>query len=389
MASIDKRPDGRYRARWREVRGGPQKSQHFARKVDAQQFLDGVRGDLARGVYIDPSAGKVTFKEFAEEWRRTQVHRPGTIVSVEQQLRLHVYPSIGDRPIGTVRASDVQALVRRLMDRLAPTTVEVVYGRVAAVFNAAVRDRVIAFTPCIDVKRPGSAPSSTLEVLTTEQVLAIAEKAPERYRALVVAGAGTGLRPGELFGLTVDRVDFLRGTLRVDQQLVRVRATPQIDDLGDQVEEEAPDEGAQTRVKLGPLKTAASYRTVPLPGSVGDVLAAHLARWPAHEELGLVFTNERDAPIQQHPFSVVWSSARDAVGVHTWATPHDLRHYYASLLIRSGASVKVVQSRLGHASAKTTLDTYGHMFPDEEDRTRAAVDDELCRTSSPVVALAE
>jgi integrase len=82
----------------------------------------------------------------------------------------------------------------------------------------------------------------------------------------------------------------------------------------------------------------------------------------------------RGAPIQQHPFSVVWASARDAADVPSWATPHDLRHYYASLLIRSGASVKVVQSRLGHASAKTTLDTYGHLFPDEEDRTRDAVD---------------
>jgi integrase len=50
-------------------------------------------------------------------------------------------------------------------------------------------------------------------------------------------------------------------------------------------------------------------------------------------------------------------------------------HYYASLLIRSGASVKVVQARLGHASAKTTLDVYGHLWPDDEDRTRRAVDD--------------
>ena len=58
-----------------------------------------------------------------------------------------------------------------------------------------------------------------------------------------------------------------------------------------------------------------------------------------------------------------------------WATPHALRHYYASLLIRSGASVKVVQARLGHASAKTTLDVYGHLWPDDEDRTRRAVDD--------------
>ena len=231
-------------------------------------------------------------------------------------------------------------------------TVEVVYGRVKAVFSAAVRDRLIAATPCVDVKRPGVAPASTLEVLTTEQVLAIAAAVPERYRALVVTGAGTGLRPGELFGLTLDRVDFLRRAVKVDQQLVRTR--------GQGVELAAP-------------KTPASYRTVPLASAVGDELAAHLARWPA-DSTGLVFTNERGGPIQQHPFSAVWETARARVGVPAWATPHDLRHYYASLLIRSGASVKVVQSRLGHASAKTALDTYGHLFPDEEDRTRSVVD---------------
>jgi integrase len=54
-----------------------------------------------------------------------------------------------------------------------------------------------------------------------------------------------------------------------------------------------------------------------------------------------------------------------------------LRHYYASLLIRHGESVKVVQARLGHASASETLDTYSHLWPDSEDRTRAAIDDVL------------
>ena len=106
---------------------------------------------------------------------------------------------------------------------------------------------------------------------------------------------------------------------------------------------------------------------------VGDALAAHLARWPAHPDLGVVFTNERGAPIQQSPFAATWQTARKKAGV-TWATPHDLRHYYSSLLIRSGASVKVIQSRLGHASAKTTLDTYAHLWPDADESTRAAID---------------
>ena len=64
---------------------------------------------------------------------------------------------------------------------------------------------------------------------------------------------------------------------------------------------------------------------------------------------------------------------------------HDLRHFYASLLIRHGESVKVVQDRLGHASAMETLDTYGHLWPDSEDRTRAAVDAVL--GVSPLVSI--
>ena len=66
LASIDKRPDGHYRARWREYAGGPQKTRQFERKADAQRFLDGVRGDLARGLYVDPDGGRVKFREYAE-----------------------------------------------------------------------------------------------------------------------------------------------------------------------------------------------------------------------------------------------------------------------------------------------------------------------------------
>jgi len=165
------------------------------------------------------------FKEYAEAWRKAQVHRASTTTSVEQQLRLHVYPTIGERRLSSVRPSDIQALVRGLGEVLAPGTVEAVYGRVAAVFNAAVRDRLIPSSPCVEVKRPRPAPSSTLEVLTTDQVLTLADAVPDRYHALIITAAGIGLRPRELFGLTLDRVDFLRRHVRVDRQLVRVRGT--------------------------------------------------------------------------------------------------------------------------------------------------------------------
>ena len=190
---------------------------------------------------------------------------------------------------------------------------------------------------------------------------------PRRYRAVVLAGAGLGLRPGELFGLALDRVDFLRRIVRVDQQLVRVRRP-----------------GA-ARVELAPLKTPASYRTIPLPDVVAAALAAHLVEWPAHPQLGVIFTNQWGGPIQAHPFAAVFAAAAARAGLPAWATPHDCRHYYASALIQGGASAKVLQSRLGHSSATTSLDTYGHLFPDEEDRTRATIDLALSSPCAPDV----
>lgn len=101
-----------------------------------------------------------------------------------------------------------------------------------------------------------------------------------------------------------------------------------------------------------------------------------MARFPVGPD-GLVFVNEAGAPIRRMRFSVVWRRAVAAAGAPEGTGFHALRHYYASLLIRHGKSVKVVQARLGHASASETLDTYSHLWPDSEDRTRAAVDDVL------------
>ena len=176
---------------------------------------------------------------------------------------------------------------------------------------------------------------------------------PDRYRALITLAAGAGLRQGEAFGLTVDRVDFLRRQLTVDRQLVTM-----------------PDRSPY----LAPPKTQASVRVVPLPRVVVDALAAHLAAWPANE---FVFTTELGMPIRRTAFSErVWRPAARLAGLDG-VTFHALRHFYASLLIRHGESVKTVQDRLGHASAAETLDTYSHLWPDSDGRTRAAVDSVL------------
>ena len=193
---------------------------------------------------MDPLAGKVTFKAFAEQWRSVQVHRPSTASQVESHFRTRVYPAIGDRPVASVRPSHVQALVKALSVELAPSTVETIYRHVSAVFRAAARDRLIARTPCEGITLPRQDRDHKIVPLEVSQVAAVAELMPERWRALVWVAAGTGLRQGEVLGLTIDRVDFLRRQVKVDRQMM------------------TPGAGVPT---FAPPKTKASYRTVPLP----------------------------------------------------------------------------------------------------------------------------
>lgn len=163
------------------------------------------------------------------------------------------------------------------------------------------------------------------------------------------------MRQFALFGLTVDRLDFLRRTVTVDRQLLSV-----------------PGRGAA----FGPPTTKASVRTIPLPRVVVDALAEHLTAFPAVE--GGEFTRRvfhRDGePWTRRAFGHIWRPVVKSAGLTPGTGSHALRHYDASLLIRHGESVKTVQARLGHASASETLDTYSHLWPDSEDRTRDAVD---------------
>jgi integrase len=352
VASIDKRPNGRWRSRWREYPGGPQKTRSFARKVDAERFLTKVEASKLDGTYLDPKAGRVTVREYAERWRQAQVHRQSTADRLEVELRRRVYPALGDRPIASVRPSEVQTWVKGLSVEVAPATVVLTVRTLASMYRAAVRDRVVGSSPCDGVKLP-EVPREQVVPPTVEQVRALLHAAPERLRATVLLGAGAGLRQGEVFGLTVDRVDFLRRTVRIDRQLVTPKAGEPF---------------------LGPPKRPASVRTVPAGQVVIGALAAHLSAFPA-EPGGLVFTTAAGEPVRRSRAAEAWRATAKAAEVEVRF--HDLRHFYASALIRAGLSVKVVQARLGHASAVETLNVYSHLWPDDEDRTRQAVDDLL------------
>lgn len=351
MASIKKRPDGKWRARYRDD-AGAEHARHFSRKADAQRWLDEVTASILTGQYVDPRAGKVTFRAYATHWQGMQLHRPNTAAAVDSALRVHALPRFGDRQISSIRPGEIQEWVHELSSKLSPATVRVTYQHLRSVFRSAEMDRLIARTPCQRISLPRVAPRH-IEPLPTSTVLDLEHAMPPHWSALVRLMAGTGLRPGEAAGLTANRVDFLRRTILVDRQLLLTRP-PQ----------------------FGPPKTAASVRTVPLPNVVVDGLAEHIATYPAGPE-GMLFASRTGTMLNRDEVTKAFRRAVRTTGAPEWARLHDLRHYYASLLIRHGESVKVVQARLGHASARETLDTYAHLWPDSEDMTRTAVDEVL------------
>ena len=186
---------------------------------------------------------------------------------------------------------------------------------------------------------------------------------PDRYRVLGLRAAGAGLRQGEALGVTVDRVDFLRRQLRVDRQLV------------------TPDQGES---HFGPPKSKASTRTVPLANVVLEGIAEHFRQFSPGPE-GLVITYVDGRAVRRNRFGAMWRQSIVRAGLPRAFRYHDLRHHFASALIAGGCSVKVVQKALGHASARETLDTYGHLWPDSEDLTRRAIDAALGTGCAPDV----
>ena len=351
----------RWRARFLDPTGA-ERSKSFARKVDAERFLVSVEGDKLRGAYVDPRAGRTTLAEYAGTWLAALGRRESTAANYGSHLRTHILPLLGHRPLAAITPTEVRGFVRQVSGRLAPSTAVTVHTVLSAVMRAAVADRLIAVSPCPGT-RPPRPQRREVVPLTVEQVGSLLEVVDPRYRGVVAVGAGVGLRLSEVLGLRPARVDFLRRRVDVREQQVLPTGRPP---------------------ELGPLKTAASERTVPLPSTVADELVSHMARYPAAPGVDLLFTSASGGAVRRTAFhETPWVNAVRAAGLPPGTRFHDLRHTYASLLIAAGEHPKVIQSRLGHSSITETMDVYGHLWPSAEEATRAAVDAAFAALTAP------
>lgn len=349
MASIDRRPNGRWRARYYDT-AGKQHARHFGRKVDAQRWLNEVTASVVTGHYVSPATASMTLGEWSDRWLSGYAqHRPSTVRQARVHLRL-IRAEFGAMALRDVRPSHVKSWVARLRaEGRADSYVYATYRRLAQLMGDAVADGIIPRSPCSRRIAPAGGAQRPY-VATTEQVWGVHEAFPEGLRPAVLLGAFAGLRTAEVVALTTADVDLMRGVI-----------TP------------ARQHGG------APLKSKASGASIPIPHDLTLTLSAELARTGSDHFV--------TSPIMRPTTPWAIERAMRAARAEVADLPegfrfHDLRHYFASLLIAAGLDVKVVQARVRHASATTTLNTYGHLWPDSDESSRAAVASAWAREDS-------
>ncbi len=398
---LDELPSGRIRARFRcrgcEEHDGKSSlhSKSFAPNEVrlAVKWRTREKAAVDAGAFRPESAGRITFKAYAEEWMTRQSFSESTRQAVELRLRNHAYPVLGHLSLKAIQPETIQRWLRTLRredgQALAPSYRRVIAVNVSSVFADAVDNNKLPKNPfdaqSVRKVRPKMGKPKKVVRWEAETVMAVREALPERWRIAVTLAAGLGLRQGELFGLSPDDVDFLGGTVTVRRQVKLYANGSQVFAL--------PKGGSEE-------KDNDTTRMVPLPSSVREPLAAYLARFPAREvslpwdvtegkpvAVRLILTNREGNALNRNYWNAhIWKPALRAAGVPDTRENgmHALRHFFASALLDGGESIKAVAQYLGHSDPGFTLRTYTHLMRSSDQRTKDAVDAALGVTKPSV-----
>ncbi len=351
--------DVRYDVRLRGP-DGKERSKTFRTKKEAERYVRSQQTAIDAGTWIDPAAGRVTLDSWATEWQRSAVHlRPKTRKIYADNLRLHILPVLGDHELAKLTPSMLRAWQADLATKpglrgkaLSASSVSQAYRTLNRILEAAVGDELLGRNPLNGVTPPTVEPDE-MRFLTHEEVALLADTIDERYRALVLVAAYTGLRASELVGLRRHHIDLLRRTLTVVEQVQYLDG----------------------EFLTSQPKTKAGRRSVALPRLVSAELDAHLRAHAEPEVDAVVFTSPDGGYLRFDNFrNRFWTPATVDAGLAP-LRPHDLRHTCASLAIAAGADVKVLQRMLGHSSAVLTLDRYGHLFPGQAESVADRLDE--------------
>ena len=355
--TIRKRADGRWEGKYTlgyDPKTGKliRKSVYGKTQKEVRLALSKIVSEMDSGTYAEPSKMKVS--QWLDEWLAsyTMNIKPATRSAYEEHIRVHIKPSLGDIPLKQLSTRDIQQLYTNLLKEreLSPKTVRNIHGVLHRTLEQAkllgyirVNLADAAVTPRMEKKQ--------VETLDAEDIgKFLAAIRGTKYEYPLFVAVFTGLRQGELLGLTWDCVDFEHGMLLINKQHNRVK--------GD------------TEFRFASLKNDKA-RVLTVADEVIDVLKLQKQRqesWAAALGNGwenpdnLVFTTEFGRYINN---KILYQNFKRIA--KNWGKPglrfHDLRHTYAVNSLRAGDDIKTVQENLGHATASFTLSTYAHATP--------------------------
>ncbi len=365
MAWVEQTGAQAWRVRYRDRQGRIQSSSGFTSEQQAADFLAHLDEGRRAGSWVDPADGRVSLEDWVRQWLPTLSVSERTEENYRRELRNHVLPHWGERPIATITGADVHAWEGQLHAAgYAPTTVATFVKLLSRVLGDAVDARLISENPAR--RRPHRGPRVLRPVAekvwaTPEQVVQIAEHATDLGGAtmglLIVTAAWTGMRWGEIAGLQRSNLHLDTGLLVIDRYVGGLHESSE-------------------RMWLGPPKTAASIRVVSLPPFLTDLLAEHLERTdgvpvfsgPAGGWLRRSNVDRRVLrPAADGTLHLPTARVR-LEPVRPGLTFHGLRHSHKTWLIADGVPEIAQARRLGHHLQDRVVETYSHVAPEVEQR---------------------
>jgi integrase len=338
----------------------------FQRKREAEAYQAQAATEVRAGIHTAVGSS-ITVTEAAEGWLNSvelEGRERSTLKTYREHLRLHLLPRLGHEKLARLSAPRVNSL----RDELLRSVSRILARKLLITLKAILRDAMNRGTVSQNVALGVRIDNSTRDqrklevgrdIPTPDEVRRMIQAATESRRPLLVVAAFTGLRASELRGLPWRDVDLKRGEICVRQRADRFNV-------------------------IGKPKSKAGARSVPIGPFVINTLRAWKLACPKGE-LGLVFPTQRGRIIQHK--GLIRSTlipAQLAAGVVTsggkakYTGMHALRHFYASWCINRKIDgglelpLKLVQTRLGHASIQMTADQYGHLFPRSDDGAELA-----------------
>jgi integrase len=301
------------------------------------------------GAGLDPTAVAPTVGTYLDEWvaGRRKI-RETTRAAHRGVIATYLRPHLGDIPLDALRKAHIDQMVSWIIasKRLSPASLRQVIAVLRAALNAAIKEQLIVFNPCVQVELP-EVPHRERPVWTPAQALAFLDHArDDRYVAAYRVVLLGGLRRGEVCALKWADVDWDTGKIRVERGLVHLH--------GELTEQ--PTKTGRTRVVALDAETVETLRR-----HRKTQAAERLAAASAWHEDDYIFARADGTPVQPKTLSYRFQVLAQEAGLPVIHL-HDGRHTSATLDLLAGVDIKVVSKRLGHARTGITQDTYQHVL---------------------------